>query len=303
MSNTFDKTKSNFDDERFLDLMIQRATLGLDELEQQELDQLAAASENHQEPERFEVVATAIDLAGPIGQNDDQIEKMPANLRDKLLVDAGRILKKPGLTQTVDDAIKASSQVADSSSRNELEVTSKISSGISRREIFALLTTAACLALLLSGLNPFATKPSSRVAKAIPLSDQLSNFIQSNPADLVDEDWQPVHSKNASGRVVWSDDQQKGFMIFEGLPPNDPNVEQYQLWIFDTDPEQTAPVDGGVFDIVAGEVGPNGQYIVPIRAHVPIGRAVQFAVTIEKPGGVYVSDRSRLPVLAQVKSP
>jgi anti-sigma-K factor RskA len=73
-------------------------------------------------------------------------------------------------------------------------------------------------------------------------------------------------------------------------------VEQYQLWIFDTDKGQDVPVDGGVFDIdFAGKV------VIPIRAHIPVEKAVQFAITIEKPGGVMKSERNRLPLLASVE--
>ena len=84
-------------------------------------------------------------------------------------------------------------------------------------------------------------------------------------------------------------------MEISGLPINDPTVEQYQLWIFDTDKGQEVPVDGGVFDIGSG-----GKVVIPIKAHVPVDKAVQFAITIEKPGGVMKSDRERLPLLASV---
>ena len=84
-------------------------------------------------------------------------------------------------------------------------------------------------------------------------------------------------------------------MVFSGLPVNNPNVEQYQLWIFDTDKGQDHPVDGGVFDIAGTK-----QVVVPIDARIPVNKAVQFAITVEKPGGVVVSDKSRLPLLAEV---
>ena len=89
-------------------------------------------------------------------------------------------------------------------------------------------------------------------------------------------------------------------MVFSGVNMNDPSVEQYQLWIFDNDPAQAAPTNGGVFNISMSDIGPDGTFVIPINASVPIDHAVQFAVTIEKPGGVYVSDRKRLPVLAAI---
>ncbi len=98
------------------------------------------------------------------------------------------------------------------------------------------------------------------------------------------------------GDVVWSDARQEGYMRFEGLVANDPTREQYQLWIFDASREAAHPVDGGVFDVAEG-----GEVIVPIRAHLPVDRATLFAVTVERPGGVVVSSRERIAVLASVE--
>ena len=59
---------------------------------------------------------------------------------------------------------------------------------------------------------------------------------------------------------------------------------------------QKCPVDGGVFDIRG-----SGKVTIPIDARIPVDKAVMFAVTIEDPGGVVVSTRERLPVLAKVE--
>jgi hypothetical protein len=37
----------------------------------------------------------------------------------------------------------------------------------------------------------------------------------------------------ASGDVVWNAAEEKGYMRISGLPPNDPDKERYQLWVFD----------------------------------------------------------------------
>jgi len=97
-----------------------------------------------------------------------------------------------------------------------------------------------------------------------------------------------------SGDVVWSPDAQKGFLRFRGLARNDPRIEQYQLWIFDAERDEQHPVDGGVFDVPEG-----GEVIVPIDAKLPVGDPTLFAVTVEPPGGVVVSDRERIAALAQ----
>ena len=80
------------------------------------------------------------------------------------------------------------------------------------------------------------------------------------------------------------------------MPVNDQAQRQYQLWIFDRNQDEKTPVDGGVFDITS-----DGEVIIPIRAKLRVAEAYLFAVTIEKPGGVVVSSRERLPLLASVK--
>jgi anti-sigma-K factor RskA len=104
-------------------------------------------------------------------------------------------------------------------------------------------------------------------------------------------------SKGTSGDVVWDNDTQTGFMRFTGLAPNDPTKNQYQLWIFDGTRPSEHPIDGGVFD-----VGPGGEVIVPIDAKIRVFEPTMFAVTLERPGGVVVSTRERLVVLAKVPS-
>ena len=100
------------------------------------------------------------------------------------------------------------------------------------------------------------------------------------------------------GDVVWSQRLQRGSMRFRGLAVNDPTVEQYQLWIFDAERDAAHPVDGGVFDVAMADA--DGEVCVPIDARLPIGKPTLFAITVEKPGGVVVSKRERLPLLAKV---
>lgn len=134
-----------------------------------------------------------------------------------------------------------------------------------------------------------------------PVAIAYAEFIDSAPADLIRVDWQPI-AKNYSiptgsfsGEVVWSGAEQRGYMVFEGLPPNDPSVEQFQLWIIDASRGESPPVDGGVFDVDS-----TGRVIVPIRATLPIGSVAAFAVTVEAPGGVVVSAQERIATLAPV---
>ena len=59
--------------------------------------------------------------------------------------------------------------------------------------------------------------------------------------------------------------------------------------------DERYPVDGGVFDIPVEGM----EVLVPIRAAVQVERAMLFAVTVERPGGVVVSDRDRIVLVAQ----
>ncbi len=103
-------------------------------------------------------------------------------------------------------------------------------------------------------------------------------------------------AEGADGELMWSSNRQTGYMRFLGLAPNDPDDSQYQLWIFDATREPH-PVDGGVFNIP--ESAPEDGVVVPIRAKLPVGRPTLFAVTIEPPGGVVVSDQERIVLVAE----
>jgi len=54
-------------------------------------------------------------------------------------------------------------------------------------------------------------------------------------------------------------------------------------------------VDGGVFDITD-----DGKVIVPIEAKLPVGAPTLFAITVERPGGVVVSDQGRIAMVGKV---
>ena len=101
-----------------------------------------------------------------------------------------------------------------------------------------------------------------------------------------------------SGSVVWSDGRNEGYMRFTGLEANDPAEAQYQLWIFrGTDlGAEPHPVDGGVFDVSAAD---GGEVVVPIDPKLELDRAASFVVTLERPGGVVVSDRTQIVAVAQ----
>ena len=118
-------------------------------------------------------------------------------------------------------------------------------------------------------------------------------------SDAVIAQWEPggdVTGNDITGEVVWSASRQVGVMRLRGLAVNVPGEFQYQLWIFDRDRDERYPVDGGVFDVLPGAA----EAEVAIAAKLHVDDPTLFAVTVEPPGGVVVSDRQRIATIAQV---
>ena len=122
--------------------------------------------------------------------------------------------------------------------------------------------------------------------------------VQAAP-DLVSLPWRSEITgyEEVRGGMAWSDTLQAGEMRFAGLPPNDPEVQQYQLWIVDPD-RYEHPVDGGVFDALA-----DGDIVIPVNAKLNVDEPVAFAVTLEQRGGVVVSQGPLLLVAAEGPRP
>ncbi|WP_435011091.1 anti-sigma factor domain-containing protein [Tundrisphaera lichenicola] len=100
----------------------------------------------------------------------------------------------------------------------------------------------------------------------------------------------------ASGEMVWSQDAQQGYLKLVGLAAVDPSRGAYQLWIFDDRRDPRYPIDGGAFTIGDGKA----PTVVPVRPLLHVGRPSLFAITLEPPGGVVVSDRRRILLAGEV---
>lgn len=123
-------------------------------------------------------------------------------------------------------------------------------------------------------------------------------------------DWDDPEIKGVKGEVVWSESGQKGYMTFRGLPANDATKEQYQLWIVDERGLEQR-VSGGIFNATGDSTGWQGEVraqrvgddlVVEISPRIHVGKPALFAVTVEKPGGTWVSDMKRRVVVAATKS-
>lgn len=157
----------------------------------------------------------------------------------------------------------------------------------------ALGWSAAAAAMVVAALAwwpSFAASRSAGQGIVGGLAERRATLMASAP-DLVRWGWQrvdnPQTSATVAGDIIFSSAEQSGYMLIEGLVPNDPTALQYQLWIFDESRDDRFPVDGGVFDVPAG----GGPTIVPIEAKLSVRKPVLFAITVEPPGGVVVSER------------
>lgn len=256
--------------ERAEELLIERAVRPLDDGELAELDHLGAAGDTS-----FDIAAASVAIA------TTPLEQMPQHVTDRLLAVAPR----PDFTRTIPGVMPQ--QFSPPPVHDELGARR---AQTKRAPAWPWMAAAAAVVLVASGAVWLV------IGKEQPLAPGEARTALLGKPDVAKLAWTATADPNAhgaSGDVVWSTAEQRGYMRFVGLVPNDPKQFQYQLWIFDKDRDDKYPVDGGVFDVSS-----NGEVIVPISAKLRVSDATLFAVTIEKPGGVVVSKRERIVVTA-----
>lgn len=269
--------------ERLETLIADEVVFGLAPGERGELEQLTHQVGVADPAAPFETAAAAYYLAGAAIETESLPPALRSSVLDNWNLPADETAS-PGLEQ-VSKATEPTAGGVQKSSRSS-------SVGPSPSRWFLAIAASLLLGYLLGqpwqapGAIP--KTPAAELAALAGSEPQLTRVAWAATEDPA--------AAGASGEVVWSDAQQRGFMVFRGLAANDPAKEQYQLWIFDAERDDRYPVDGGVFDIVAGEE----ETVTPIDAKIAVAKAVMFAITVEPPGGVVVSDRSRLPLLAKV---
>jgi len=104
--------------------------------------------------------------------------------------------------------------------------------------------------------------------------------------------WDAPEVPGVGGEIAWNERLQRGTMTFTGLPANDPARTQYQLWIID-ERGMEQRINGAIFDSLA-----SGTLTVEVAPSIRVRNAAAFAVTIEGPGGTWVSDMKRRVVIA-----
>lgn len=258
-------------EERLWDLLADRALVGLSETELLELEALLAQFPEI-DAESLDRTAAALDQALSVTPN----VPLPAEL-------AARIAQAAQEHIGVDQDSGRSNRPAPRQDDNV--------PAYSRLVSWMLVAAALFFAFRVWRTEP---QPNTVVPVAVAREDLLRSA-----KDVVKVDWTATEdpaAKGAAGDLVWSNARQEGYMRFRGLAPNDRTQQQYQLWIFDAAQDERYPIDGGVFDVDPA----TGDLVVRIQPKLRVARPTLFAVTVEKPGGVVVSSRERLPLLAKV---
>lgn len=258
-------------------------------------NELNALDADHSVRELFEAAAAQIDAAYA---ETDPIE-MPVGLEDKLMAaiptdqqQTRNVPAMPQLKLTDDAPVRSQAQVHTSGSPTW----------------FPWMVAAA--SIVVAGIVLLRPQPAAPVLTLEQQRDQL--IAQTDEGALLRYSWTPTDDPavvgDVTGELVWDEATDQGYMTISGLDVNDPDDYQYQLWIFDATrplnelPQFAGPfdglltqrpIDGGVFDITS-----TGEVIIPIDPKLLVKQGVAFAVTVERPGGVVVSDRSRVPLLA-----
>ncbi len=258
--------------ERLDELLIDRAVDGLDPAETAELETLLARF-GHDDPEGYDLAAAAVWVAARTPE-----EPMPADVATRA-------------RRTLETGAPAPREAAvDRKSGGDARSLHARPRPARRGATAGWVAAAAALVLAVAGWWP---RLDERGPEELTVA---RDSLLADAPDAVRVDWSNTEHPRAQqlngGYVVWSDERQQGYMTFEGIPDNDPSEHQYQLWVFDATRSQDYPVDGGVFDARRNEAG---EVVIPIENKLPVRRAALFAVTLEPPGGVVVSDRD--PIL------
>lgn len=270
---------------RFDELEAGRALGDLDAVELVEWETLVAELGTSDAP-ALERLATELEIA--IARHDQPV--LPAALAGRLK----ELAREKARAREISGAHVATAPVAPPVIPSSRQPVIPSSRQPARRPSIAVLpwlgwAAAACLlaALLVQSLTKSKASPDAVARKAALLAraDDVRKIAFAGAGDSYQE---------AAGEVVWSDLRQEGYMTLSRIPANDPARKQYQLWIVDPARDEI-PVDGGVFDIPAGQ----DSVVIPIQAKLAVRNPAAFVITLEQPGGVVRSKQETVVALAK----
>lgn len=269
--------------QRLDELLVDRATGGLDRTDALELEGMLSVLPDS-EADSMDLAAAAFDLS----LSEDLEEELPPTLRATIANDAQLFYKNINLVKPADE--DRNQKVVPFTVKDNQQ---KPSAPDGNGQLIAWSGWVAAAAILVFSI--FTTwQPQQNDPPELARERLLAT-----PNKYVSWDWATTEDPaavQAKGDVVFSIDQQEGYMRIQGLKPNNPEKEVYQLWIFDETRNNKFPVDGGVFTIESEE---NNEVVIPIDSKLLIRQPNLFAITVEEPGGVVVSGRERIVLLAQ----
>lgn len=271
-------------DDRLLDLLTEQALFGLDDSGQSQLHAALSRVGLSERDASLEAPAAACTLAFLAGEG---LSQPPAALLAKLQL-AGKAWCESVRRQGTEPGLSASPaatplKLAGTSAE---PAASKKHAGAPKW--LPWLAAAAGVALAAIAWFPL---PKAGTGFKTMYSPVTAADADPKALHLSWSQWDNPEQPGVSGKVVWSETNQTGYMTFAGLKPNDPTKEQYQLWIIDSRGMQQR-ISGAIFNASTGET------IVPIKPAIKVDGAAAFAVTIEQPGGTWVSDMKRRVVIA-----
>ncbi len=293
------------------ELLIQRALFGLDADEEAELRSLVAEGEVDDDASlELAAGAVAVLFAEDEGPLPDHLHRTLAQKADRFVSTRSRRLSggdappPPGGKRSAPPP-NETRRVDTPQAVEHPDIVARVGGPRSGGSAWLPWAVAAAIAIVavLGWFRP--AVPPEQPPFGATLAEAREALIQRGVEPIEWTPWAmgpdaPPELEGVEGDVVWDDQTQTGFMRFVGLPVNDPSELQYQLWIIDARYGEDAinqRVSGGVFNAAARH-GKIGEIIIPIDPALPIGEAAHFAVTIERPGGVWVSDMSRRVVIA-----
>jgi hypothetical protein len=285
------------DHDRLLELLAERALVGLDADQQHELESLLQAHPDF-DTECLDRIAALLDRAAAAGDT----EPLPQQLQDRIRAQGRSGLRPrssaengPG-DRSYEDARARTQDLAKPSHGKRMR----------RREVVAWLAAAACLSVAVVAWytrpTPAPPQKSPAVANSEPpailprvstpaqspatltVAQQREQLLASAPdvlhVRLVSNDSGAVASK-PGGDIVWSSGRQMGYLRLQGLTSNDPAQRQYQLWIIGSEATSNEIVNGGLFHVDRS----TGELILPIQADHFVQQPKMFVVSVEPLGG------------------
>lgn len=276
--------------DRLAELLAQQALFGLNDHERRELTVLI-----HETPgvdrEAFERMAAGLEVAGltgiPIPGLPDSLVERVRSASERVNLDS---LSSSGVASPIDRGSEAGLPFPPATFPGQAP-----DAGFGILSLVAVTGWVAAASLFVAVMFPQWFRAPIEGARMSP-TEARDRWVADH-ADLIRLPWQATADQwatTAAGEIVWSSRDQSGFLTVRGLTPNNPTEHQYQLWIVDGDRKH--PVDGGVFDIPSTAV----EVVIPFDAKLAVATPTLFAVTVERPGGVVVSDQERVVLAASV---